>query len=74
MEEAAITDVDADMVDLTAATAIEEDQVACLQLIARHTGSVESDHLAGRARQPDAGLLAEQEADEAATVERNNFV
>lgn len=69
MDELAIADVDAGVADAATATVVEEQQVARLQLVLGDQRHVHIDEFAGGARQLDAGLLAEQVADEAAAIE-----
>ena len=54
--------------DTPAPTVVEEDDVARLQLGTRNQRRIQVDHLAGRARQLDAGLFAEQVTDETAAI------
>ncbi|MNP33874.1 hypothetical protein D3C76_1271360 [compost metagenome] len=69
VDELVIAYIDAGMADAATATVVEEHDIAGLQLAAGDHRGVQVDHLAGGARQLDAGLFLEQVADEAAAVE-----
>ncbi|MOA21476.1 hypothetical protein D3C78_1419690 [compost metagenome] len=69
MDELVVADIDAGVADAATATVVEEHDIAGLQLAAGDHRGLQVDHLAGRARQLDAGLFLEQEAHEAAAIE-----
>lgn len=69
MHEATLADVDAGMAHGATTGGGEEHQVAGLQGLHRHAGRAHGNHLAGRARQLDAGHVAVDEVDQAAAIE-----